>query len=196
MRGTWYESRWAEARPGWHPELRAMMIGMPPGACDCVNMSAWRGAFERARSWRSARAGGESSLTLAAVAPVLDDLAAARWVQAYDVAWLGKDWESLQQRLAPEVEFVVPGIPEPVIGSSFVVASLRETMNHLRIHEYNATDLKGYDCGSIGVITYRWQLDSSVGDGTGRSQSTGRDVLVLRAAAECWLLTWRGQFRA
>jgi hypothetical protein len=29
-----------------------------------------------------------------------------------------------------------------------------------------------------------------------RSQSTGRDVLVLRASDDRWLLAWRGQFRA
>ena len=125
---------------------------------------------------------------------VLDDLAAARWVQAYDSAWLGKDWAGLEERLAPDVIFVIPGAPEPLEGRVRVLESIRNGMSDVRMHEYNATDLQGYDCAGLGVITYRWQLDCTVGQG--RSQSTGRDVLVLRASADRWLLAWRGQFRA
>jgi len=94
---------------------------------------------------------------------VFDDLAAARWVQTYDAAWLGKDWKSLEGRLAPEVIFVIPTAPEPLVGRVRVLASIRDGMSDVRMHEYNATDLHGHDCAGMGVITYRWQLDCTVG---------------------------------
>jgi ketosteroid isomerase-like protein len=175
----------------WHPELQAATRGLSPGN---TNISVWRALFAATRVSPAAHRPGDCALSVTSVAPVLDDLAAAMWVQEYDAAWLRRDWERLQKRLAPEVEFVIPGAPDPVVGSAFVVATLRDIMAHTRIHEYNATDLQGYDCGTIGVITYLWSLDWTVRDGAARSQSTGRDVLVLRAAAGCWLLTWRGQF--
>jgi hypothetical protein len=125
---------------------------------------------------------------------LLDDLAAARWVQAYDSAWLDKDWVSLEAVLALDVTFVTPAAPEPMVGRVRVLESIRGAMRNVAIHEYNATDLQGYDCTGLGVITYRWQLDCTTG--RERSQSTGRDVLVLRASDDRWLLAWRGQFRA
>jgi hypothetical protein len=125
---------------------------------------------------------------------LLDDLLAARWVQTYDAAWLSQDWFSLGSRLAPEVVFVSPAAVEPLVGRARVLENLRELMSGVRMHEYNATDLRGYDCGGTGVITYRWQLDCTVGQE--RRQSTGRDVLVLRESADHWLLAWRGQFRS
>ena len=124
---------------------------------------------------------------------MLDDLAAARWVQAYDAAWLGQDWESLASRLAPNVEFVVPSLAGMLMGSPAVLASLRDAMSRMVIHEYNATDLTGYDHGPVGIIMYRWQLDCTANHQ--RVKSTGRDVLVLRAVGDRWLLVWRGQFR-
>jgi len=39
------------------------------------------------------------------------------------------------------------------------------------------------------VITYRWQLDCTIG--TRRTQTSGRDVLVLRAVGDAWQLVWR-----
>lgn len=125
---------------------------------------------------------------------VLDDLSAARWVQAYDAAWLGKNWNSLATHLAPGVEFVVPGLADTLIGRPAVLESLRAALSRMVIHEYNATDLNGYDRGPVGIITYRWQLDCSIGQQ--RLQSAGRDVLVLSESDNRWLLTWRGQFSA
>jgi Domain of unknown function (DUF4440) len=129
---------------------------------------------------------------LASGAPVLDDLAAARWVQAYDAAWLGQDWDGLASLLAPGVEFVVPGLAEVLIGRPAIIESLRNALSRMVIHEYNATDLTGYDRWPVGIIMYRWQLDCSAGQQ--RVQSTGRDVLVLTATDDRWALVWRGQF--
>ena len=125
-------------------------------------------------------------------APVLDDMVAARWVQAYDAAWLGQDWDCLAGYLAPAVEFVPPGPAEVLVGRSVILESLRDTLGRMAIHEYNTTDLTGHDRGSVGVITYRWQLDCSVG--RQRMQTTGRDILVLDAIDGRWMLMWRGQF--
>ena len=127
------------------------------------------------------------------VLPVLDDLAAARWVQAYDAAWLGQDWDGLAELLAPNVEFVVPGLADALVGRAVILESLREALGCMVIHDYNATELTGCDRGSVGIINYRWSLDSSVCGR--RSQSTGRDVLVLKAIEGRWQLVWRGQYR-
>ena len=126
--------------------------------------------------------------------PTLDDLAAALWVQDYDAAWLGQDWERLQQRLAPDVQFVASDFSTTVVGRSAVLANIQEVMRDATIHEYNATDLTGYDSGPVGVIRYRWQLDCTIQHE--RRQTMGHDVLVLRAAKDYWELTWRAQFRA
>lgn len=122
-------------------------------------------------------------------APVLD---AARWVQAYDAAWLGRDWDTLASYLAPGVEFVVPGLFDAMIGRAAILESLRHAFAGMEIHEYNRTDLTGHDRDSCGIITYRWQLDYSVNQQ--RMHTTGRDVLVLSATDERWVLLWRGQF--
>jgi len=127
------------------------------------------------------------------VLPVLDDLAAARWVQTYDAAWLGRDWDGLAGLLAPNVEFVVPGLGYAQIGRADILESLREALGCMVIHEYNTSEPTGCDRGSLGIITYRWFLDSSVG--SRRSQSAGRDVLVLKAMEDRWQLVWRGQYR-
>ncbi|HEY6927079.1 MAG TPA: nuclear transport factor 2 family protein [Steroidobacteraceae bacterium] len=125
-------------------------------------------------------------------APILDDLAAARWVQAYDAAWLGQDWDTFASYLAPGVEFVVPGLFDAMIGRAAILESLRHALAGMEIHEYNRTELTGHDRGSCGIITYRWQLDSSVGKQ--RMHTSGRDVLVLSVTDGRWVLVWRGQF--
>jgi hypothetical protein len=124
--------------------------------------------------------------------PVLDNLAAARWVEAYNAAWVGRDWVSLASYLAPGVEFVVPALGDTLSGRPAIIATLRDSLANVVIHEYDTTNLAGHDHGSVGVITYDWQLDSSIGQQ--HIQSTGRDVLVLSATAGQWLLVWRGQF--
>jgi hypothetical protein len=64
-------------------------------------------------------------------------------------------------------------------------------MSGAHVHEYNATDLRGHSAGTIGVITYRWQLDWSV-DHKHR-EASGRDILVLRRMSEGWQLVWRAE---
>jgi ketosteroid isomerase-like protein len=132
-----------------------------------------------------ARAGGPG---------VLDDLAAAVWVQAYDAAWLGRDWMTLERYLAPDIALMSPAFTTAIVGRDAVVAHLRAMMSGVCIHEYNATDLKGHSSGSVGVITYRWQLDWTVD--RKRRPLSGRDILVLRAVSESWQLMWRVQVRA
>jgi Domain of unknown function (DUF4440) len=120
---------------------------------------------------------------------VLDDLAAAVWVQVYDAAWLGRNWRQLQRHLAADVALLSPGRRVAVVGRRAVLAQMRATLRDAQVHEYNATDLKGRSSGGIGIISYRWQLDWTVGDR--RQQLSGRDVLVLRAAATGWQLLRR-----
>jgi ketosteroid isomerase-like protein len=135
-----------------------------------------------------------TSCTRADTPGVLDDLAAAVWVQAYDAAWLGGDWTTLERYLAPDIALLSPGFTTAIVGRAAVLTHLRAMMSGVLIHEYNATDLKGHSSGSVGVITYRWQLDWTV-DHERRPRS-GRDILVLRAASERWQLIWRVQVRA
>lgn len=124
--------------------------------------------------------------------PVLDDLTAARWVRDYDAAWLEQDWDSLARQLAPSVEFVVPGLADVLIGREAVLEALRNAVCRMVIHEYNTTNITGYDRGPVGIVVYHWRLDCSVG--SRRLQTTGRDVLLLSEAGGRWVLTWRGQF--
>ena len=138
----------------------------------------------------SAKVSGGPQLTYGA--PILDHLAAARWVQAYDAAWLGQDWDTLASYLAPGVEFVVPGLFDVMTGRAAILESLRQALAGMEIHEYNRTDMTGHERDSCGIITYRWRLDYSIG--RQRTQTTGRDVLVLSATDDRWLLVWRGQF--
>jgi len=125
---------------------------------------------------------------------VLNDLTAAMWVQAYDAAWLEQNWELLESRLALDVEFVTKHFTNALVGRAAVIGNLRESMKHTEIHEYNATDLRGHSSGPVGIITYRWQLDCTIGKE--RTETTGRDVLVLSAEGDQWQLVWRAQFRA
>ncbi len=122
---------------------------------------------------------------------VLDDLAAAVWVQAYDAAWLGRDWAALERCLAPDVALAVSGFSATIVGRTEVLAHLRAVMRTTHVHEYNATDLNGHASGPTGVITYRWQLDCTVD--RERRASSGRDILVLRSSGADWQLVWRAQ---
>lgn len=125
---------------------------------------------------------------------VLDDLGAAVWVQAYDAAWLARDWNTLERYLVPDISLMSPGFVTTIVGRDAVLAHLRAMMSGVRIHEYNTTDVKGHSSGPVGVVTYRWQLDWTVDHE--RRPLSGRDILVLRAASEGWQLMWRVQVRA
>ncbi len=123
---------------------------------------------------------------------VLDDWAAARWLQSYDAAWIGEDWGRLERCLAHDIRFLPRGQTAALEGRAAVVAHLREYARRVRMHEYNATDVTGCSSGPVGVIDYRWQLD-----GTQEREhvaASGRDVLVLRAADDDWELVWCAQF--
>lgn len=121
----------------------------------------------------------------------LDDLAAAIWVQAYDAAWLGRDWGALERYFARDVVVMLAGFSVTITGRAAVLAHLRAMMCGAEVHEYNATDLRGHSVREIGVITYRWQLDCTVDHH--RRATSGRDILVLRRAHEGWQLVWRVQ---
>ncbi len=129
--------------------------------------------------------------TAAAPAADLDDLAAAVWVQAYDTAWLSRDWTALAGYLAPEVVVVLAGSSATISGRAAVLAHIRSMMRDAQVHEYNATELTGHTAGAIGIITHRWQLDWTVNHR--RCEACGRDVLVLRRARAGWQLVWRAQ---
>jgi uncharacterized protein DUF4440 len=123
----------------------------------------------------------------------LDELGATAWVQAYDAAWLNRDWERLEHLLAVDVEPVAPGRPSAVVGRASVIASLQAFLAHATVHEYNATDVQLRRSGAIRVVTYRWQLDWTVD--RERFSQEGRDLLALRAGAEGWQLVRRIQLR-
>ena len=117
---------------------------------------------------------------------VLDDLAAAVWVRAFDAAWLSREWTTLERRLAPDIALMSPPFMTGIVGRDAVLAHLRAMMCGAQIHEYNTTDLKGHSSGSVGIITYRWQLDWTVDHK--RRPLSGHDILVLRAVNESWQL--------
>lgn len=127
-------------------------------------------------------------------AGALDDLAAAVWVQGYDAAWLGGDWRTLGRRLAADVALLSPELEVWLAGRRAVLTHLRAMMRGARVHEYNATDLKGLSSGPVGIISYRWQLDWT--RARRRRQSLGRDLLVLRSAAGEWQLLRRLPLRS
>ena len=127
----------------------------------------------------------------AAAVGVLDDLAAAVWVQAYDAAWLSQDWTALERYLAPDVAVMLAGFSAAISGRAAVLAHIRAMMIGAHVHEYNATDLTGHTAGTIGVITHRWQLDWSLNHK--RRETSGRDILVLRRVREGWQLVWRAE---
>ncbi len=123
------------------------------------------------------------------VAGVLDDLAAARWIQAYDAAWLGRDWSRLERYLAADVALLTAAPGVSIAGRRAVLEHMRSQLWGVEVHEYNTTDLKGRAAGDIGIISYRWQLEWTIGHR--RRELSGRDVLVLRAATAGWLLLRR-----
>jgi len=121
----------------------------------------------------------------------LDDPRAAVWVQAFNDAWLSQKWNILEMLLACDITLVSTEFVHAIVGRTAVLDHLGAAMARARIHEYSATDLKGYTSGAVGIITHRWQLDWTV-DGERRSRS-GRDILVLEPVAGEWQLAWRGQ---
>jgi ketosteroid isomerase-like protein len=123
------------------------------------------------------------------VAGVLDDLAAARWIQSYDAAWLGRDWSRLERYLAADVALLTAAPAVSIAGRRAVLEHLRSRLWGVEVHEYNTTDLRGRAAGDIGIISYRWQLEWTIGHR--RQQLAGRDVLVLRATAAGWQLLRR-----
>lgn len=123
------------------------------------------------------------------VSGVLDDLAAARWIQAYDAAWLGRDWSRLERYLAADVALLTAAPGVSIAGRRAVLEHMRSQLSGVEVHEYNTTDLKGRTAGDIGIISYRWQLEWTIGHR--RRELSGRDVLVLRAATAGWQLLRR-----
>ena len=122
-------------------------------------------------------------------AGVLDDLAAARWIQSYDAAWLGRDWSRLERLLAADVALLAAAPGASIAGRRAVLEHMRSRLSGVEVHEYNTTDLTGRAAGDLGIISYRWQLEWTIGHR--RQQLSGRDVLVLRAAAAGWQLLRR-----
>jgi hypothetical protein len=119
----------------------------------------------------------------------LDELGAAAWVQAYDAAWLDRDWNRLETMLAPDVESVTAGHSETLVGRPAVIANLRESLADATVHEYSATDVHVRGTGAIRVLSYRWLRDETVGDE--RVTREGRDLLALRAGHDGWQLVRR-----
>jgi ketosteroid isomerase-like protein len=138
--------------------------------------------------WRS---GNSEAHATQADLLILDDLAAAVWVQAYDRAWLGRDWRALERMITPDVVVMGPGFTAATRGRAAALSHFRATMSRANVHEYNATDLQGHTVGRVGVITYRWQLDWTVA--RERFGVFGRDILMLRPTAAGWQLAWRAQ---
>jgi Domain of unknown function (DUF4440) len=124
---------------------------------------------------------------------VLDDLAAAGWVQAFDAAWLGRDWCRPERYLAADVELLPQGGADVVAGRAAVLGHLRRCLDGVVVHEYSATDLRARVSGAISIVTYRWQLDRTVG--AERAVAGGRDMLALRAVGDDRQLGWRIQLR-
>lgn len=123
--------------------------------------------------------------------PSLDDLKAATWVKAYGSAWLGGRWRELEKMLAPDVTLMSTDSTDAVEGREAVLDHLRRLRQRACVHDYAVAEMKGYVSGSVGVITYRWQLDWTVA--VERRSGTGDDILVLRPAGRGWQLSWRGQ---
>jgi hypothetical protein len=119
----------------------------------------------------------------------LDELGAAAWVQAYDAAWLDRDWQRLEGMLAPDVESVAAGQSQSVVGRPAVIANLRESLADATVHEYSATDVHVRGSGAIRVLSYRWLRGETVGHE--RVTRAGRDLLALRAGSGGWQLIRR-----
>lgn len=173
--------------------------------CACCDVSAARAGVSqrlarRARPQRRCREIGRAAAAgrertrcdqpAAGFVPgLLDDLSAAVWLQGYDAAWLGCDWPALERRLAADVALLSPGLKVRLAGRRAVLTHLRARMRGAQVHEYSATDLRGRSAGAIGIISYGWQLDCTVGHQ--RRRISGRDLLVLRATPGGWQLLRR-----
>ena len=127
----------------------------------------------------------------AASDPPLDELAATTWLQAYDAAWLARDWSRLSRFLAPDVEALLQESAAVLIGRRAVLANLREFLDHAVVHEYNATEVRLRRSQPGDVVTYLWQLDWTADNV--RHSAAGRDLLALRATGDRWRLAWRVQ---
>lgn len=119
----------------------------------------------------------------------MDDLTAAAWVQAYDAAWLGRDWARLAHYLATDVHFVPTASDRVLIGRKATIDHLRKFLAQSEVHEYNATDLRARSARGIGFVSYRWQLDWT--DSGQRRVADGRDLLSLRWDEGGWRMLWR-----
>jgi hypothetical protein len=122
---------------------------------------------------------------------VLEDSTAARWVDAFDAAWLGSRWTELATLLERDVTLTSTDFSRSIVGRDAALRHLRAQRGRTQIHEHVVTDLRGYTSGRIGIITYRWQRDWTVD--CERRSGAGRDILVLQPAASGWRLSWRGQ---
>jgi ketosteroid isomerase-like protein len=123
----------------------------------------------------------------------MDDFAAAAWVQAYDAAWLGQDWQRLARYLAADVGFMPNDSGAALIGRNATIAHLRAFLARSEVHEYNATDVRARAARGVGFISYRWQLDWT--DTGHRRVADGRDLLSLRFIDGGWRMIWRLQLR-
>jgi hypothetical protein len=112
-------------------------------------------------------------------------------VQAYDAAWLARRWSELEKLFAPDVTLMSSNFAQAIVGREAVLDYLRALMQRMYVHEYTVADPRGYTSGSVGIITYRWQLDWTVA--RERRSGAGRDILVLKPEASGWQLTWRSQ---
>ena len=81
---------------------------------------------------------------------MLDDIAAAGWVQSFDAAWLGGDWRRLERLLAADVEFVPQGGSDLIVGRAAVLGHLRRSLAHGVVHEYSATDVRARARVAVG----------------------------------------------
>jgi hypothetical protein len=153
-----------------------------------------------ARTLRCARCGGpiaslpshaQDPRLSQARCPVLDDWAAARWLQVCDAACIGEDWPRLERCLAQDVRLLPRDETAALVGRAAVVANMRKRAEQIRMHDYNAIEVTGSSSGPVGVIECRWQLECAEEPRDGAA--TGRDVLVLRAAEHGWELVWCAQ---
>jgi hypothetical protein len=80
--------------------------------------------------------------TQAPLGPAIDELTAAAWLQAFDAAWLSRDWARLRRYIAADVEVLPLGSATLLIGRPAVLASLRRFLRRAVVHEYNATEVR------------------------------------------------------
>ena len=121
-----------------------------------------------------------------------DDLAAAAWVQAFDSAWLGRDWRRLEGLLVPDVELLLQDSGTMLLGRPAVIAFMRDLIERVEVHEYSATGLRRRRCRAVSLVSYRWQLDWTANHR--RRTTEGRDMLALRELDGRLQLAWRIQF--